>query len=414
MSNLFRLLKINVLGTIRGKGKKSSQITRLLLLLAGMFAIIYYSYKFANMSMKGYKVINAQDVLLPEYFALISIFIIMSNYKKINTLFFKNKDYDILSSMPIKRSQIIISKVLDIYITAFFISCVVLLPSYYVYIKNVSVDILFHVRYFLTLFMIPIIPTILSILVGYLISFISTFFKRKDLVQLVISIAFFMIGYKFGSSLSSMGPNDFANLGKAMIKIFNHFYPITIMYKDIVISESVFSLIMYILLNIIFVVSSIFIITKTFEYINGKLQHVSSSKNKKIKYAKNKGIYHAMLKKDYKRLIGCVNYILNSCIGVLLTGFLIAGLITAKTNSPTSLIFISSKVSIYMLPFLMIMMLGYIYPAAVSLSLEGKNFYILRTLPISFNKIIKEKLLFEMSISLPMALVSIIVLIISS
>lgn len=412
MSKLLLLLKINVLGTIRGRGKKSKKITRTLLLLIGAFAICYYSYRFANLSMKGYKVLNSQYVLLPEYFAIISIFIIMSNYKKINTLFFKNKDYDILCSMPIKRKYIVISKFLDIYAVALGVTLIVMLPAYIVYINNVSVNILFHIRFFITMLFVPLIPTIISILIGYVISFISTFFKRKDIVQLIISIMFFMIGYKIGNNLSNMSPEEFASIGKVILRIFNKFYPITILYKEIIIDENILSMIFYLFINILFLIPSIFIITKSFEYINGKLNHVSSSRNKKIKYAKNKGIYRAMLKKDYKRLIGCVNYVLNSCIGVLLTGFILAGLITANPNSATSLLSVTTQVGKYMLPFMIIMMIGFIYPSCVSLSLEGKNFYILRVLPISFKKIIKEKILFQLSISGPVAIASIIVLVI--
>ena len=54
------------------------------------------------------------------------------------------------------------------------------------------------------------------------------------------------------------------------------------------------------------------------------------------------------------------------------------------------------------------MFFGYIYPTSISLSLEGKSFYILRVLPISFKDIIREKDLFHMIISIPAVIIAFI------
>ena len=59
----------------------------------------------------------------------------------------------------------------------------------------------------------------------------------------------------------------------------------------------------------------------------------------------------------------------------------------------------------------MLMFTGYIYPTAVSTSLEGKNFYILRVLPISFKNIIREKNLFHIIMGMPVALITILAII---
>ena len=77
MNKFLLLLKINLLSIIRGKESKKSKISHGFILLFVGLVLSYYSYKFASFSMKGYKLINAQFILLPEFYAITSLFLII-------------------------------------------------------------------------------------------------------------------------------------------------------------------------------------------------------------------------------------------------------------------------------------------------------------------------------------------------
>ena len=412
MNKFIALLKVNIKSIIRGReNKKKKLLSHSIILIVGGALVFYYSYKFAALSMKGLKIISAQKVLLPEFFALSSVLLIFANYKKINDLFFKNTDYDLLESMPIKRHYIILSKMFELYASALLVTLAFMIPSYIVYINNVSVDAVFNIYYFASLFFVPCIPVVVATVIGYLISYISTFFKRKDIVQMITGLAVFFIAFYVGKNATRFNPEDFGNFGKVLLKFFDNYYPVTILYKEIVINNDVLSLLIYILANISLFVILTFIITKTYTTINSKLHQAHTSKNKKIKELKSSSKTGALLKKDFKKLFSSSNYFLNTCIGVVVLLLCLIGLITSKNTGIISITDIGGGYGKVIFAYSLIMFLGYIFPTAISLSLEGKNFYILRSLPIKFKDIIREKNLFHLIIAMPITLATILTII---
>lgn len=411
MNKFLSLMKVNILGLIRGKEKKKKKISHGIILILVGALFLYYAYRFAKLSMKGLIFIHSEYIILPEFFAISSILLIFINYKKINGLFFKSKDFDLLDAMPIKRSYIVISKMLELYISALAVTCVFMLPAYYLYITNVSTDIAFHIYYFISLLFVPMIPVFISTCIGYLISFVSSFFKRKDVVQLIGSILVIVGAYYLGLHSTNLKSSDYANFGKLILEIFNRYYPITIFYKNIVIDYDIPSLFFYILINVGLITLITFIITKTFSFINGKLHQAQTSRNKQIKDKKKLSRTLTLLKKDYKRLFSSTTYLLNTCTGVIICILLSIGFLKTSKGGMFAELIYGTKVAKYIIPFMYSMFFGYIYPTAVSLSLEGKNFYILRVLPLSFKKIIKEKDIFHLSISIPMTLLAFLTII---
>jgi len=412
MNKLLSLTKVNLLGLLRIKEDKFiKKILRVLIIVLAAFVLLFYSYKFASFSMKGYKLMSLENILLPEYFAITSIILIFSNYKKINGLFFKSNDYEMLCAMPIKRHYIVISKVAEIYVSAFLISLVAMIPAYIVYITNVpNLEVIFHVLFFSSLIFIPCIPVVLSIFVGYLISYISTLFKNKERAQFILSIGAFILAYMFMSKTGNMTDGQYTSFGKSIINFFDKFYPLTKTYKYIVISYDIPSLILFILSNVLSLIILIVIITKTYDYIHEKMLHVKSRKNVKLKTLKSSSKTKTLLKKDYKKLFSSANYLINTNVGILIVGAM-AALFIFKGDATKILGEMASEGDLYAFPLIFTMFLGFIYPVAVSLSLEGKSFYVLRTLPISFKDIIKEKLIFELSLSIiPAVLLSIVVI----
>lgn len=412
MNKFISLMKVNIKGIIRGReNKKKKLLSHGIILILASALIFYYSYKFANLSMKGFKVINSEFILLPEFFAISSVLLIFTNYKKINDLFFKNTDYDLLESMPIKRHYIIISKMVELYISALLTTLAFMIPAYVVYINNVSVDVMFNVLYFVSLLFVPCIPVVIATVIGYLMSYISTFFKRKDLVQLITGIAVFFIAFYIGKNSFKIDVTQMSNFGKMLLNFFNNYYPMTIFYKDIVIDQELLSLLWYLVINVISFALITFIITKTYTFINSKLHQVSSSKNTKIKELNRKSPTAALLKKDFRKLFTSSNYLLNTCVGIIVLILCVIGLLTSSNIGITVVSELSGNDSKTIFAYCMLMFTGYIYPTAVSTSLEGKNFYILRVLPISFKNIIREKNLFHIIMGMPVALITILAII---
>ena len=406
MNKFISLLRVSILGLVRGKDTKKRKLSHSVILLLIGALICYYSFTIANTMLKGLRLISSEHILLPIFYSFTSIFLVLTNYKKINGLFFKSKDYDLLEAMPIKREYIILSKMVELSLSALAITLVFMVPPYIVYISKVTTTLSFHILYFVSLIFIPCVPVIISAIVGYLISYISSFFKRKELVQLIASLFIMMFAFYIGYNSGSGNTEQLANVGKTILSFFNKYYPLTIFYKETVIDGNFLSLTIYIIINIIAFALLILLISKTYNYINGKLSEVHHNKNQKFKRIGKTSVRTTLLKKDYKKLISSTNYLLNTCFGLALLTIFVISMFVSKSGLFGMLNEVGGFNAKYIPAYIMLMFVGYIYPLCISMSLEGKSFYLLRVLPIKFKDIVKEKLLFQLILSLPTAIIS--------
>ena len=183
---MLNLIKVNVLTffdlhkLINAKTNKEFfyAIARLLFLLLLLSFFSISIYKIIEPNIKEYKEAEILFIILCQYMAIISSFLIASNIQKIDDLLFKFKDYNLLFSLPIKKHKIFLSKLITLYIFNMIYTIVFMISPYIIYIKNSDVSIYFHIIYFITLFIIPLVPIMISTILGIIFTTISNLFKE--------------------------------------------------------------------------------------------------------------------------------------------------------------------------------------------------------------------------------------------
>ena len=110
-----------------------------------------------------------------------------------NSMLYNAKDNDLLLSMPIKPSNIIISRVFTIYIMDFFYEAMIMLPCFAAYIVrgNVSFGIIFGAL--VLLLALPLPALAISLVLGFIVALFSGRVKNKSLVTMIISVAFIIV-----------------------------------------------------------------------------------------------------------------------------------------------------------------------------------------------------------------------------
>lgn len=410
MKNLFKLIKINILGIIRGDNSNDKKKKASGLIIYGILfgLLFFYSYKISKLAIKFANLIDVQNLLLPVFFSIISSFLLLTNYNKVNSTFFKCKDYDLLSSLPIKKRDIYISKVLDVYFMALFLTIAFMIPPYIVYINNIDVSFIYHLYFYITLFLIPIIPVLISIILGTIISYISSFFKKRDSINIIFTLTIFVVVYLITYNITGINPSKITSIGNIILDTFSKYYPVTRIYNNLINDLSLLHLVIYILINIIVMFITYIVIDKSYSYISNKNNVYYKSTNKKIKYTKKSSKVKRLLIKDYKRLFSSANYFLNTTIGSILMLMLAVYMIVAKDTSIAKTIGSNIDNLSINISIIGCALIGFTYPVAVSLSLEGKSFNNLKILPISFKDIYEEKLIFNYSLTIIPSIISLI------
>lgn len=106
-----------------------------------VMAILYF-----ELMAKGLNQFGLLDMLLVMGFIISSAIILFTSIYKAQGILFSFKDYDLLMSLPIKKSDILISKMVELLAVNYFFSLFVLLPSGMIYFKYSNISPLFFIN----------------------------------------------------------------------------------------------------------------------------------------------------------------------------------------------------------------------------------------------------------------------------
>ena len=151
----------------------------------------------------------------------------------------------------------------------------------------------------------PIIPTVLGCFVGFFIQKFSVRFKKKKIIQTIITfimiLLFMGISFRLEELINSLIENA-NSFNEALSKIY---YPIGA-FNSLINQFSLIELLKLLLLNIIFVVAFILIASKSFFYVLSKSkEHTTVDSKEKVSIQnisfKPKNSLWSLIRKDFTK-----------------------------------------------------------------------------------------------------------------
>lgn len=420
MKKLIRLLKAAMsqdMDMFKYKTKASNSRTKqiifpIMLSLIVMFAVGVYAVMFALEFSK----VNLTYIMLTLFIILTTILTLVEGIYKSQGILFDAKDNDLLFSLPIEKSKILFVRIFKLLSFQFLYNALFMIPAYVVYIYYEHPGISFYLISILMTFLLPIIPTVISSIIGYIVKAVSVKFKAKKIVQTVFTmIIFFGIFY---ISLNTQGilKNIINNAESINAVIKKVYYPAGA-YIDLIQNFNITTLLILIVINIVPLAIFIMIASKFYFGIISKSSE--KGKSKKIKSieskVKVKSKLSALVSKELKRYFSSTVYIFNTSFGLILLLIItiamsvnINGVINTITEGEGMGIDINTIISL--MPKIFFCLVTYTACmtsiTSSSISLEGKSFNITKSLPISVDTILLSKILMSCIITMPVILIS--------
>lgn len=396
-----------------GNGKNSvlKSIGMLLLVVVILGYLMFAVGMYAFLGIDYLAKYNLQDSII-TIFAILTIgsIFMMSIYKAKSTIF-SSKDNDMLFSMPISPSIILANKIINLLIINYVTVLITFVPVIVVYAFKMHVSILYYIYSLIAVIFMPFIPTVLSSVIGYFIAFISSKTKRKNMAETIITfIIVFGIMY-LSANIQTIAQKFVSNIAGINDILKTIGFPIYHLQKAICEGNFV-SLMLYILVNVIFLAVFILVLNKSYKHISSKLQENRVGGKYKEKKLSTSSVSSALLKKELRTYFSIPVYVMNSAFGVvLLIGLAIASIFYDKTTILNALELQNMNFGMYQI-FLAIItfIVAMSSTTSSSISLEGNNFWVMRSLPISEKQIFKSKILVNIIIVLPLTILSIIIL----
>ena len=413
MTSDMNLFKIKT----KNNSKKNKIILPLFISLCFMFSI----WTNANLLFEKIAPLHLQYVVLSLVVFLTSIMTIVEGIYKSGSLIFNSKDDQLLLSLPIERRTVLFVRIFKFYVFEFIFNSLFIIPLIIAYLRWAdSIEWSFFLTSLVMIIFLPIIPIVISCLIGSILSSVSSRFKYKNLVQTVTSILFILIIIYLSYNLDGLYNYILENATSINDLITKIYYPAGI-YAKLVTNFNVIDLLIFIVVHIIIFVISIIILSKFYFKINSRLKSVTASKKINVSNLsfKSKSIYSSLIKKELSNFFNTPVFIINAGLGLVL--FVIATIIiTLKFDIILSSLsdfkdvnitkdLIENNLSI--LVFILLSFTSYMTSITNSvISLEGKNINILKSLPIKIKTILLSKIFFGLVITSPVILLGNIIL----
>ncbi len=402
------------------KNKNSSEISKKVFPIILAILVFFSIWSYANLFMEQLTKVHLEFVLLTLFILFTTIFTLVEGIYKASNLLFNSNDDNLLLSLPIKKSTVLFIRVFKFYVFELLFNSLFLIPAIVVYIRYVSVGITFYISSIIALLVLPIIPIVISCIIGAIISGTSSKFRFKNLVQIIITTFFLLIIMYASFNLEKIITNLAQNASSINDLITKLYYPAGA-YIGLVTNFNIKDLVLFILIHLAIFVVMIFALSKVYFRINSKVKGVKTKNNKglindyKIKTRKP---MKALIGKEFNKFIASPVFVINAAFGLVL---FVAGCIaicikfeSLITSIQTAGIGITveqvkSYIPAILFGFVCISSLMSSITSSM-ISLEYKSFNILKSLPVSSFKIIISKVLTAIIIMIPFILIGDIIM----
>jgi len=318
---------------------------------------------------------------------------------------YKAKDNELLLSLPVKPSEILLSRMFTVYLASLLYSSTVWIPTAIVYFLMAEPTALAVVNIVLLDFIISLLVSVLTCGLGWIVALISTKLKHKNILSVVISLAFFCGYYYFCFNMESVFTTIVENGAQFAGSVRSIVYPMYLLglgASGDALSMALFTLFVFLLSAL-----CLYILSRTFSKLT-----TSGSKEKKASYStrqvRSSSMDKALFMRELKRFTSSTTYMLNCGLGIFILpltlivmifkrGDILPMLQMLREELPGTNIdgFIPVVVTI-----LSCLVLGMNAISTPSVSLEGKNLWIVRSLPVASKDILQAKERFHEAMNL--------------
>ena len=202
-----------------GNGSKLKKVFLTIILFSLiLISFGYYAYEMANILHQ----VNLTYIVLSIALTTVMITSFIEGIYKSQGILFETSDNDLLFSLPIKKTTIFFVRILKLLVFQILFNTMFLLPCMFVYAYFENPGVSYYLLSLLMLIITPIIPTVLSCFIGYLIKCLSSKFKSKKLMQTIFSLIMLLVIYFLSFSMNNVVDNlqsNALNINNTLSKI---------------------------------------------------------------------------------------------------------------------------------------------------------------------------------------------------
>ncbi len=405
-SALFALELRSFYGINKFRHTKDKKEKNRFCLLAGAFAILIAVVLFyVGGLVYGLCYLGLSDIVSIYLTVIASLLVLAFGIFKAGHMIFGSKGYDILASMPIKPRSVVLSRFAAMYFEDLLLTFLIFIPGAAVYGVMQKPNAGFFLTVTVGAIFIPAIPLVISTLVGTLITAISARMKHKSLVQIILSVALIVFVLAGSFSFNEFDPEKLSELAGNIGAMLEKIYPPAAWMRG-----GFGGLAIFVAVSVALTAVCIIVTAKIFGGVMRGLATVSAKHDYKMGELESRGMLRALYVREFKRYFSSSVYVTNTIIGPIMGTVASAALCFVGLDRITgALPFEIDR----LIPFAIAAVFCMMTTTSTSISMEGKHFWIVKTMPVPAKALLDAKILLNLSLMLPFYIISEIFLIIA-
>ena len=310
------------------------------------------------------------------------------------------KDNDLLLSLPIPVSAIMLARLMGVYLMGLMYAAVVIVPAIIVYLTTVPFSLPALIGCVVFLILLSVFVLTLSCLLGWVVAKLSTRLKNKSIVTVFVALLGIGVYYFAYFKAMNLIQDLIANIAVYGPAIREKAYGLYLFGSAAegnwlgMAASTAFVALCFLLMWRLLGRSFLTLATAT-------------GSGEKIKYtarrAEQRSVPSALLAKEFAKLTSNANYMLNCALGTLLIPILGVALLVKGSTVAEVLFSVFGGIDAVavLLCTALCMACSMNDCAAPSVSLEGKNIWIPQSLPVDPWQILRAKLRVQLLLTLP-------------
>ena len=404
------ILGINVLRHTKNPAEKK-RMTGLLVVIA--FALIVLMFYIGAMCF-GFVTMGASE-MVPSYLIMFSVVIVFAlNVFQTGGILFRSSGYQVMASLPVSTSAIVVGRFSRLYLQSLAETCLIMIPGNLVYAVLLKPGWTFYLSGLISILAVPMIPLSAAAFIGVLVKVLSSGMKHKAIWETILMLGFVLAVLGVSSMLagdtSGFTMEMLKNISETVMEVMGRVYPPAVLLGEGMVKGKFLPVLLVAFISVTVLVIVTAITTHFFHGICRKLQESVSKKTRAISEIGidsmgQRKLLGSLITRDARRYLASSAYMLNTVIGPVL-GAVGSAVLTftdiekAVGDLPIHLNILQAAV------FLISGIFCTMNATSTSISMEGKEWWILKSLPLPSKMILDSKLCFNLLLIAPFYLVS--------
>ncbi len=355
-------------------------------------------------------VMNGMGRLVPSVLAMsVSLVVLFFTIFKAGPVLFDRKAYEKQIAMPVSVRAIIISRFLTMYITNMLLGLLVLLPGMTVYGAMERPGITFYLYGIVAGIFLPLLPLTLASVLGALIAGISSRWRYRNLVSIVLTMILVCAILAGSMGMSRMEESELSavvqQLAEMMEGQIRRVYPPAAWLADAMVQGKPRKLLLFLAVSAGGFILFLEILQRFYVNICMALNAQETKGGYRMKELRTKSVLRTMVERELRHYFSSSVYVVNTLLGELLMVLLAGAVLFMDMETVEAMLGLPGVVG-RALPILVGFLPVMMPLTACSISMEGKQWWMLQTLPVTGKDIIRSKVAAQLLVALPFYLVS--------